>query len=223
MEVNQTILDVDAGAPLHICSTIDLAEIDRLETALAESFFQRLLEDRRQRMRRAERTFKLQPKIVLWLSVAGFVVALIVAMAGGLPYQGYRLELLFAVFFAATGALSFMLPRSHLWIVEPWLPFWRTIARIHATSLLKAARKAVPFDAEYTFDGDSVTYFRTAGGIKKIMWQRPLRGARDSGPGFTLLLKHERAISPTLIILHQPSAEMDAWLERLAPRIVQAT
>jgi hypothetical protein len=209
--------------PLLLCSTIDAAEIDRLEAALTDSFYERMLEDRRLRFRRAERISKLQPRIVRWLSITGFVAALVVAMAGGLPYQGYRLELLFAVFFVATWALSYTLPRTHLWLVKPWPPFWRTAARFHASRMLKAARKVVPFDAEYTFDGDSVTYFRTAGGMKKLMWQRPLRGARVSGPGFTLLLKHERAVSPTLIILHQPSAEMDAWLERQAPRIVQAT
>ncbi|SHH67868.1 hypothetical protein [Massilia sp. CF038] len=212
------------AGPLLLRSTIDSASIGRLEEALTDLFYGRLLEDRRRRFGRAEGLIRTQPKIVLWLSVTGILVALGLAMTGGLPYQGYRLELLFALFFAATGMLSFLLTRCHRWLITPSPSFWRSIAKKLARNLLKAAREAAPFDAEYTLDGDSVTYFRTVNGVKKVAWQRPLRGRRVSGAGFTLLLNDERAIAPSLIILHQPSAEMDAWLDRhgcFAPSVEQ--
>ncbi len=201
--------------PLHLCSTIDAAEINRLEEALRTAFYERLLEDRRQRLARFGRFYKHRVTVIRWLCFAGLAVAAILALAGGLPYQGYRLELLFAVFFICIYAVNFALPRNQQLNTAPWPPFWRTMAKIHASGLLKVARKLAPFDAEYTFDGDSVMYFRTVAGNKKFVWQRQLRGHRVAGPGFTLLLKNATSMRPTMIILHQPSAEMDAWFERM--------
>jgi|GEM_PF-1845755 len=201
--------------PLHLCSTIDAAEIDRLEEALRASFYERLLADRRGTFARFEKFSKHRVTVIRWLCFAGLVVAFLLALDRGLPYRGYRLDLLFALFFTCVYALSYFLPRYPNLESKPWPPFWRTIAKIHTTGLLKTARKLVPFDAEYTFDGDSVMYFRTVAGNKKFAWQRQLRGQRMSGPGFTLLLKNEKSMRPTVLILHQPSPDMNAWLDRM--------
>jgi hypothetical protein len=201
--------------PLHLSSTIDAAEIDRLDEALRAAFYERLLADRRRTFSRYKKFAKHRVTIVRWICFAGLFVAMLLAFGGGVPYRGYRLELLFSLFFICGYALSYFLPRYPNWESKPWPPFWRTLAKIHASGLLTAARKLAPFDAEYTFDGDSVMYFRTVAGNKKFAWQRPLRGQRMSGPGFTLLLKNEKSLRPTVIILHQPSADMDAWLDRM--------
>lgn len=95
--------------PLHLCSTIDAAEIDRLEEALRAAFYERLLADRRRTLARFEKFHMHRVMIVRWLCFAGLGVAFLLAMGGGLPYRGYRLELLFALFFISGYAVSYFL------------------------------------------------------------------------------------------------------------------
>lgn len=146
------------------------------------------------------------------------------ALAGGQRAELPTL-LLQALFFAFIVAFSFVIKRLRLYMSRPLSAYWHCLARIRVRSMLKTARASVPFEAEYAFDGDSVTYQRVKDGRAHPAWQRRLVGVHMSGPGFTLLYKTAVSQAPYAIFLHQPCAALDAWLERLdvppLPAVVQ--
>ncbi|MDN4059579.1 hypothetical protein QPK31_15235 [Massilia sp. YIM B02769] len=88
-----------------------------------------------------------------------------------------------------------------------------TMARIHARALLRQARKAAPFEAQYALDGSRAVYVRIGDERRDLVWERTLTGWRHSGEHFTLLFKTETAETPDCLLLHAPSAAFEAHLE----------
>jgi len=95
------------------------------------------------------------------------------------------------------------------------------MARINARTLLRQARRAAPFEAEYRLDGSRAVYARVSPQVdahmgkerRSVVWERTLAGWRYSGEHFTLLFKTETAEMPDCLILHDPSAPFAAHLE----------
>lgn len=87
------------------------------------------------------------------------------------------------------------------------------MARIHARTLLRQARRAAPFEAEYLLDGSRAVYARIGGEHRTVAWERTLAGWRHSAEHFTLLFKTETAETPHCVVLHLPSAAFEAHLE----------
>jgi hypothetical protein len=214
------------GAPaLVLESTIDAAEMARIDRALKAALLDRALGYRARRLDRADYLgrFGVPPRkaarVSRWLSLAGLMTALALAALGGVQFHGLRVEVVFGIFFTVMMGLSFVLEnleRPIAWVRTPWLPYWDLIARIKTASLLKRARASVPFEARYEFQADMVAYSRIVGGRTELTWKRRLQGVRVSGPGFTLLYKKPNSQNPHAIFLHQPSARFDALLDSLA-------
>ena len=56
--------------PLHLSSTIDAVEIDRLGEAIRAAFYERLLADRRRIFARVEKFYKNRVTVIRWLCFA---------------------------------------------------------------------------------------------------------------------------------------------------------
>lgn len=93
----------------------------------------------------------------------------------------------------------------------PRSPIPGVMARIHARALLRRARRAAPFEAEYLLDGSRAIYTRIDGERRTVAWERTLAGWRYTGEHFTLLFKTETAETPHCVILHAPSGPSAAF------------
>lgn len=121
--------------------------------------------------------------------------------------------LLIPIFWIGHWAVSF-----NNWVNKPWSPYWRFLARIRTNAILKRARAAAPFQAEYEFRGARCVYCRNAANPADITWSQSLRGWSLEGEQFTLLFTKEKAVAPYCIILHEPSAAFTAYLDNLGVR-----
>jgi len=82
--------------------------------------------------------------------------------------------------------------------------FART-ARRFARRMLRQARKQAPFDAEYDWCGDLVSYHRTRDERSSQVWSRRLAGCYLATAQLTVFFKTERAVFPHAIVLHDGS------------------
>jgi len=220
----------DAAPAWELRSTIDAARLDQLHDALADAIGTLLM--RRQVDKSPDkliaaleayraRTPRLRGWAIAlfpWLCVAGLAIALAFSIGGGITWRGYRADLWFAAYFGAGLALVWPLRRLHARPVRPlawrppqWTWLWKALARRISAGMLRVARRAAPFDARYVFSGRTVTYTRVTPAGAAEVWQRTLQGWRVAGPGFTLLLKSRKSLQG-ILILHEPSARLDAWL-----------
>ncbi|GGB82579.1 hypothetical protein [Pseudoduganella buxea] len=207
----------DGQAPFQLRSTVDAAALERMAPALEAILLGRLMAHRA----RFVKPYQPRPRLAAFIKrccVAGLLLSLAFTASGGLEFGPYRLDLLCAVAFVAILALSFVPPRLEAWVRRPWHRYWHHLARVRTNTILKAARASAPFDAQYDIDEGQLRYTRIRGddgeGNAQVQWRRPLAGIAVPGPGFTLLFKHARALGPTLIVLHAPSAAFDAMLAR---------
>jgi hypothetical protein len=93
-------------------------------------------------------------------------------------------------------------------------PLWKWLAGRSARRILRVAARTAPFDAEYDFHGDWLAYYRSKNGKYDFAWARKISGLRRvTGSGFTLLFKKEATIYPHAIMLHEPSAELESYLD----------
>lgn len=198
---------------LVLKSAIDSATIEHVERQLVAVFYGRLL---------AHRARFIIPKHVVrplslalrWISLGGFVMGLVLAIFGSLSGDELAIVLTIAAFFALIFPLTWNQGLILNWWVTPWPAYWTCLAKIHTRSMLKKAKRSVPFEAEYDFRDDLVVYFRRREEHSDLVWSRHLKGLSLSCDGFTLLYKKEKAVSPYLILLHPPSSELDAYLDR---------
>lgn len=211
-------MDNPAEPLLRVRASVDAAEWERMHAAVIAMSCARLEVLHR---RRVSRILKYLPKphprmqkIIYGLGATGLIVSALMAAAGGIPYHGYRLELLFAVFFIVTMVLTYYLPAIEAAQNRRRPAFHYRIARGTANRVLKTAKKALPFDAEYRFFEDKVAYTRITGDKARLRWRLGLKGVQLQGDGFTLLYKKHTSQEPYGILLHA-APEVEAQLERL--------
>lgn len=224
----------DGAAPAwELCSTIDAARLEQVQAALTDAISAMLAS--RQRTKAPEKllaaleayqagTARLRPWAMAafpWLCVVGLVLALAFCIGGGITWHGYRVDLILALYFGAGLALLRPLRRLYVRPVRPvtwrppqWTWLWKWLARGISARMLRAARRTAPFDARYVFADTTVTYTRVTPAAATLVWQRTLQGWRVSGTGFTLVLNKPKTFQG-VIILHEPSARLDAWLAEL--------
>lgn len=203
----------------HLACDIDATAIDRLDGALTQVFYERLLASRTRHQRAADKVALLCIELLKWCAMVGLVLALVWPPLDEPLLRTLQLDGALTLFFALLIPVSFALKRFGLWMgarARPaWPAYWRYLARSRSKAMLKHARAAVPFAAVYDFRGETASYFRIREQGAKHVWTRRLHGVRLGGDGFTLLYKNARAMSPHAIILHQPSCELDALFEDL--------
>lgn len=227
-------LPADGAAPTwDLCSTLDAARLEQVHEALTDAISAILMRSRTDQAPdkpiatldayrvRTQGLRRRALSVLPWLCVAGLVLALAFAISGGIRWGGYRIDLFFALYFGAGLALVWPLRRLDAghgrllaWRPPQWTWLWKSLARRISTRMLRAARRAGPFEARYVFAGRTVTYTRVTPAGADVVWQRTLQGWRVSGTGFTLVLESRRSLQG-IIILHQPSARLDTWLAGL--------
>ena len=239
-------IPTDGTAPAwELRSTIDAAGLQQVQDALTDAIATLLM--RRPAHKTPDkvlaaleiyrtRTVRLRYWAITafpWLCGFGLVLALAFAIGGGITWHGYRADLFFALYFGAGLALVRPLRRLYArpiqplgWQPRPWQPpqwtwLWKWLARGISARMLRAARRATPFDAHYVFAGRTVTYTRATPAAATEVWQRTLQGWRVSGTGFTLVLHKPRTFQG-IIILHEPSARLDTWLAALGIEPIEA-
>ncbi|MHA4866363.1 hypothetical protein ACXZ1M_01515 [Duganella sp. PWIR1] len=213
----------DAEPLLRVRSTIDAAEMARIYAGVRAMSVERLTVQHRARVARMLRHLPTStPRhlaIAKWLCIGGLTVSIAMTGVGGLPFHGYPLELLFAAFFAVMLVLCLGLPKFTAWVEKCRERLFEYLALKTANRTLKAARKNLPFEAEYQFFGDEVAYSRIIGEQEQLIWKRRLQGTCLPGDGFTLLYKKPTSQEPYGILLHAPSPELNAQLDQLGLQV----
>jgi hypothetical protein len=224
----------DAAAPAWVLnSTIDAARLEQLHDALTDAISAFLMSGQANKTPAKllavldayrTRTQRLRGRALAvfpWLCVAGLILALAFSAGGGITWRGYRIDLLFVLYFGAglalvrpLGRLGARPPRPLGWRPPQWTWLWKLLARRISARMLRVARRAAPFDARYAFAGRTVTYTRVTEAGTTVVWQRTLQGWRVSGSGFTLVLKSRRSLQG-ILILHEPNVRLDTWLAGL--------
>jgi hypothetical protein len=213
----------DADPPLTLVSTIDADEIARLGPALADAIHGRLIAWRSHFQTRMKMPLLIKmatwaSSFIRWFSAAGFLGSLALLYVDDLTIDGQPVALYATVFFGSLLLLSFPLWYFVRRTRTPWEPYWLFLSRMHARTMLMQAKRLAPFDACLVFDERSAAYTRVKNERAVPVWHRPLSGMRLAGPGFTLLYKNATAQVPHAILLHQPSAELDAWFDQQGVR-----
>lgn len=228
----EPIQDEGALPPLRLCTRMDRAAIERLRPGLAAAYYDILMTGRDARVPDDElaaiqaryatamaRHARYLP-LALWLGLAGLALSLAFAAGGGIWWAGYRLDIVFALFFAAVLALVMLLRRLQGWQPTPW--YWlrtpgnrlrKQLARALAARVLRPPLKLAPFEAHYDFSDGTVTYTRVTQAGATLVWQGPLEGWRVARPGFTLLFKGAGSLRGVLV-MHEPCARLDQLLAR---------
>jgi glutaredoxin len=96
--------------------------------------------------------------------------------------------------------------------------YWARLAEKHASRVLRKAKKAAPYCAEYDLRGDLAVSYRSRDGKSDPAWTRRLSGYHDIRDGFTLLYKTEKSPYPYALIFHGESAELHAYLNEVGMR-----
>jgi hypothetical protein len=202
-------------ATLRLSSTIDVAELDRLEPELAAAICQRLV-PRLPGPFWSGVSFNAL-RACKWLSVAGLVTAFAMTVTGDVYFYGKRMDWPLALIYLATFTCSSVVLRLRPKIGMQWQAYWMFLANVRTRAILKKARATAPFEAEYEFKDGKAAYFRTRDGHAQLAWSRRLPAVRVrlSGQGFTLLYKKPTSKAPCAVFLHQPSTEFDALLDWL--------
>jgi len=224
-------------APLRLSTRVDAAFLDRtqqeleavLEARMSAAFVRRALAWRPRPMRHGTAFAEWRVLRVVgsraWaislslLSLAGLYFVLGVKMNP--PLLASR-EADLALCAVGLAAAWFPYRRWAAWVDRytarhPRSRIVGALARRHARALLRQARRAAPFEAEYRLDGSRAVYARigahTGGERRSVVWERTLAGWRHTGEHFTLLFKTESSETPHCLILHAPSAPLQAHLE----------
>ncbi|PXX41454.1 hypothetical protein [Undibacterium pigrum] len=200
-------------AQLQLNTHITPAFIARLDVEL-----QQLLHGRfkalRQRMMPAKTAARLTT-IVKYLSIAGLCLCVLLFALGGLLFHGIRLEVAFAVFFLIMLVLHWDKNKRIAKNEKFFGPYWNWLARNSTNRMLKVAKAAAPFNAEYHFQGNIASYYRVGSAGKVLAWKREMRHFYLPGQHVSLLFKKQTSIYPYAIILHEQAQELAAYLERL--------
>ena len=72
-----------------------------------------------------------------------------------------------------------------------------------AGKCVKAARKAVPYQAEYEIKGNLISYYRSSNDVWKLAWNRRLKGVVVHGESITIFFRKWTSIQPEMIVLHE--------------------
>ncbi|MGB5397346.1 MAG: hypothetical protein WBN96_09365, partial [Gammaproteobacteria bacterium] len=190
---------------MKIESTIDAALIDQAEEEAFQILLaQRLSYNERWHARFASMRLMSVLRILgLLLCMLGLVLSVIaVFCSAGVCQAGFKSGIYILVFILA-GLVFYFLPSLDSIIKSRVKNMSVNGSRKLASRCVKAARKAVPFRAEYDIKGDLVTYYRGKDDNWKLAWSRKLKGVAVHGKSVTVFFRKWTSIQPIMILLHE--------------------
>jgi len=199
---------------LKIESTIDSALVDQAE----EEAFQILLAQRLSYNERCHSRFASQRSMSL-LRILGLSLCLLglgltgiaVLCSSDVCQAGFKSGMYILIFILA-GLLFYFLPSLDSVIKNRVKNISVKGSRKLARRCVKAARKAVPFRAEYDIKGDLVTYYRGKENDWTLAWSKKLKGVAVHGKSVTVFFRKWTSIQPIMILLHEDFASIESVL-----------
>lgn len=198
-------------AQLQLTTLITPAFIEALDVELQQMLHGRF-KALRQRMMPAKTAARLTT-VVKYLSIAGLCLCVLLFALGGMLFHGIRVEVAFAVFFLVMLVLHWDKNKRIAKNEKFFGPYWNWLARNSTNRMLKVAKAAAPFNAEYHFRGNMASYHRVGSAGKILAWKREMRHVYLPGQHVSLLFKKQTSIYPYAIILHEQAGELAVYLE----------
>jgi len=202
----------------RLTKKVDADFLTQTEAVLYSIFRQRLLAYRDRF--NYPKIYRASFGIAKLASLLGLTVSLAALTNSDVTFQSAGQWLGLILFFLLSLALTWDAKRLEATRRKLFGPYWAWLAKKNAGRLLKRARKVAPFVAEYDFRGNLAVYYRTQHETSDLAWARRLSGHRIVGNGFTLFYKTEKSLQPYAIILHEPSIELDLYLDELGIRSI---
>ncbi len=184
-----------------------------LESELTALMYERLIAFRqRYRHSKLQRGAQASLKYITALGLCLSVAMIYFDYVSG---QSIKLDIfffiLFSIIFFLTRDMNKYIAKSNKLLD----PSYRWSARTRAASMLRMAKKTLPFKAEYELRDDAITYYRGGSTNKKPAWTRTLKHYYLSGQRATLLYKKETSLYPYILIMHESPLELAQYLDAL--------
>lgn len=122
---------------------------------------------------------------------------------------------LYVLFFIIAGLFFYFLPRIQARMLPRLKNSGGKICRFMARRSVATAKKLVPYEAEYTIEGDLTTYCRGKDGGRQQVWSRRLKGFAILGKHATLFFRKPTSLQPTILILHGDNEILESVLTEL--------
>ncbi len=193
---------------IRLRKTITAEFLEQTEPQLVSLIHERLIEFRKRHL--SSTIYRLAISIIKPVTILGVLASLCLIYLGG--------HLLFAIvsltFFAIVLVLFWDKDKVEARTVAIGKRYWHWHAAVHAKRMLKVAKRTAPFNAEYDFRGDLLTYYRTTDTRSELGWARRIAGIRYGGNGFVLIYKSAKSFYPnTLILLDSSDVPISYWDE----------
>lgn len=121
----------------------------------------------------------------------------------------------YLLFFILTGVLFYFLPRIQARVFVRLKKAGSNSSKRTARRLIAKARKLVPFEAEYEFEGDKIIYYRSRDNERTQAWSRNLKGFAVMGENVTLLFRKPTSLIPIMLILYEDKNPVGTVLDGL--------
>lgn len=154
---------------------------------------------------------------IFWLCVFGIVLILIDLLPFGYCKPDYLQDVILLIFFSFF--LVFIKKRDSL-SIKLWAKLNPYISDLKTDVTFRLARRLVPFEARYTFQGNSISYSRVKAGVSSINWSREVMGEYYLCNDYLITYKNNK-LYPDLFILVEDSRELVRYFERLGIKRIE--
>ena len=206
---------------LCIQTRVTEESLDRVEAELVDVFYvsiQLLLR------RLVPEKFQQFALVTAWtVSVLGVVLALYPLITNKADVDWLAVGIFLFLYFTLLLVLSRKSQQHYKNFFVYSRPYLTWLAKPRISRLLATTKRAAPFNAKYDFRGNHVTYYRMNGERSERTWAQRIGKYRLTGDGFTLFFKRESSLYPYAIILHDPSASLESYLDGLGIRSITRT
>jgi len=208
--------------PVSIKIQVDTALLDKVEAECNAILWQQ-----RQRYNRRwyqSRHFAVTTSVLrlagLVASGAGIALSVFYLVYPGFCPRWFYSSLFLVLFFVA-GVFFVFMPRFQARVVNGMLEAGRPGCRRMARRFVSRARKAAPYNTEYSFRGDLISCFREKDGQHKLAWSRRMRGYAILGQYVALVFRKSTSLIPTMLILYENPGVLSTTLGDLGVEFEQ--
>jgi hypothetical protein len=215
---------------IQFSSSMTKEILAQVETEIESIIYACILKYRNRLQAKFSTVSRYAPKISMLMCLVGGAISIWAGLNRGMLYHGLRVERFFLLFFVLVFIFVLLMERHNKKIGGNYLrmkmqalvkPLNKWSARSQAERMLRAAKKAAPFDAEYEFRNGLVSYYRIKDDQANFVWSRSLKGCYLSKNYFTFFFKSQKSIYPYGVVLHDPSIKLESYLKAIGLEIYE--
>lgn len=191
-----------------------LCKVDAEHFIAAENEYHttiRDIADLKRNQHEIESKFRKFRPLLIWggkiLSLLGIALGILMLLPFGVCKTDYFTSILLLIFFI----LGFLFFKDEKKISNTlWSKTNKLVSDIRAEHTFKIARRLVPFEANYRFEENILTYSRIKDGNELINWSKTIEGQYYIGKKFIITYKN-KSLFPHLFLFIRSSDEISSY------------